>query len=106
MLFVWGFNFKAPIDSSTGKPSHVDINNYSEVRQHYFPPPPPSLLTHLQGIASAPLPFECSVEPRSQHHAMVIQREFHALRPVFERYEHELSEEDKEVVRLQALGKA
>ncbi|KAF5355232.1 hypothetical protein D9758_005994 [Tetrapyrgos nigripes] len=76
MNFLWAFNFKAPTDPATGKPLPVDINNYSE------------------GIATSPRPFKNIIEPRSPVHAALIRKELIAARPIFERYEHELSPEE------------
>ncbi|THU88694.1 cytochrome P450 [Dendrothele bispora CBS 962.96] len=76
MNFLWAFDFKPANDPATGRPIPVDINNYSE------------------GIATSPRPFKCDIRPRSPTHAALIRKELLAARPIFERYEHELSPEE------------
>ncbi|EGS17163.1 uncharacterized protein CTHT_0064770 [Thermochaetoides thermophila DSM 1495] len=54
---LWGFNIK-PAVNEKGEKIDVDIFAYSE------------------GFNSTPLPFECSITPRSKKHAQVIEREY------------------------------
>lgn len=81
MYFLWAFDFKAPLDPATKRRIPVDINNYSE------------------GIATSPKPFKTDITPRSPAHAALIQKQIRELRPVFGRYEHELSAEEATYAR-------
>lgn len=51
------------------------------------------IITVLQGIATGPKHFPCLLTPRSEHHAHLIRTAYADCRPVFEMFEHELSQE-------------
>ncbi|KAI5865315.1 cytochrome P450 [Durotheca rogersii] len=54
---LWGFDV-APAKDASGKDVDVDIFAFSD------------------GFNSSPLPFECSITPRSQQHVRVVEREY------------------------------
>jgi len=54
---LWAFEVLPKIDSKTGKPMPIDVNNYHE------------------GIAHTPAEFPVAFKPRSQAHIDVIRRE-------------------------------
>ncbi|THH16150.1 hypothetical protein EW146_g4447 [Bondarzewia mesenterica] len=83
MNMLWAFEFKEAVDPMTSAPIPVDINNYSKA------------------IVAIPNPFRCDIVVRSESHAALIRQAFVASRPVFEQFEHELSDEDKAFVRNQ-----
>jgi len=104
MYLLWAFDFKEPIDPITLRPIPVDINNYSEVCwSHVLMPPFAECDIQLasQGIATSPNPFKCDIRVRSPLQASIIRQEFHSARPVFQRYEYDLSPEDAAYVRNQ-----
>jgi hypothetical protein len=60
-----------------------------------------SLIRFIQGIATCPAPFKCSIKPRSAHHAEIIEHEFTSAGEAFAPYEHGLREEDRAFVEAQ-----
>lgn len=54
-----------------------------------------------QGLFTAPNRFDCSITPRSDHHAMIIKRDFLDAIRVFEPFEHNLDAGDKIFVQEQ-----
>ena len=55
-------------------------------------------------MATQPHPFECGITPRSERHAEIIKQQFMESTPIFERYEHQLSPEDRAFVKSQREG--
>ncbi|KAG8923305.1 hypothetical protein FRC01_012910, partial [Tulasnella sp. 417] len=74
---LWAFNFEKPRDPS-GKPVNVDIWN------------------DKPGILGAPFPFDCDVRVRSDKHAELIRQSYRDATPIFEPFEQELCEADRE----------
>ncbi|KAL1843232.1 hypothetical protein VTJ49DRAFT_2563 [Mycothermus thermophilus] len=64
---LWGFNVQPALDEK-GRKIDVDIFAFSD------------------GFNSSPLPFECSITPRSEMHALVIEREFQEVQNELLRY--------------------
>ncbi|KAG8997242.1 hypothetical protein FRB90_012552 [Tulasnella sp. 427] len=83
---LWGFNFLKAKDPATGKEITPDVWDYAK------------------GILTCPNPFKCEIVPRSQHHKEIIERQFAEATEVFERFEHELSPEDRAFVKEQRKG--
>ena len=52
-------------------------------------------------MAIQPNPFQCGITARSGRHAEIIQQNFMESTPTFERYEHQLSAEDRAFVKNQ-----
>ncbi|KAG9011259.1 hypothetical protein FRB94_003267 [Tulasnella sp. JGI-2019a] len=80
MNLLWAFNFKKALDSKTGKEIEPDTWDFAK------------------GILTCPNPFDCRIEPRSPHHAEIIEHNFQEATHVFEQFEHELCKEDKDFV--------
>ncbi|KAG8923307.1 hypothetical protein FRC01_012912 [Tulasnella sp. 417] len=76
---LWAFNFDKPKDPS-GKPRDVDLWN------------------DKPGILGAPFPFDCSITVRSPKHAELIRQSYRDATPIFEPFEQELCEADREWV--------
>ncbi|KAG8912688.1 hypothetical protein FRC00_003984, partial [Tulasnella sp. 408] len=82
---LWAFNFLKAKDPS-GKEITPDVWDYAK------------------GILTCPNPFKCEIVPRSPHHKEIIERQFAEATEVFERFEHELSAEDRAFVKEQRKG--
>jgi len=80
---LWGFDFAPALDPVSGKEIEPDVWDYAK------------------GILTCPNPFKCRITPRSARHAELIEREAREAVSVFEPFEHELCEEDREFVREQ-----
>ncbi|KAG9095721.1 hypothetical protein FS749_009926 [Ceratobasidium sp. UAMH 11750] len=83
MNLLWAFDFGLATDPATGKEVPVDIYNYAK------------------GIVSCPEPYQCTIKPRSAHHAEIIEHEFAAAESAFVEYEHGLREVDQAYVNAQ-----
>ncbi|KZO94601.1 cytochrome P450 [Calocera viscosa TUFC12733] len=70
---LWAYNFGHKIHAKTGKPIHV--------RDDDFHP----------GHITAPEPFQCTVTPRSNAHARIIEEEFKEVTPFLAQYEKGVS---------------
>jgi len=74
----------------------------------YFSQCNPLLPDHLyififtqQGLGSQPLPFKCSILPRSDHHAEMISYQFKEAAETLSQFESQLSGEDRAFVEKQ-----
>ncbi|KIO27803.1 hypothetical protein M407DRAFT_22978 [Tulasnella calospora MUT 4182] len=76
---LWAFSFNQPRDSS-GKELDIDIWN------------------DKPGILGAPFPFDCRIQVRSPKHAEIIRQSYRDSASVFEPFEQELGEADREWV--------
>ncbi|KAG8881954.1 hypothetical protein FRB98_004050 [Tulasnella sp. 332] len=70
MNLLWAFNFKKALDPKTGQEIEPDTWDYAK----------------------------CRIEPRSAHHAEIIEHDFNEATAVFEQFEHYLCEEDRKYV--------
>ncbi|KDQ16557.1 hypothetical protein BOTBODRAFT_54002 [Botryobasidium botryosum FD-172 SS1] len=77
MNLLWAFNFDKATDPKTGKPIDCDIWGYAK------------------GILTGPKPFQCSITPRSPHHAELIEQAFYTSTEVFLPFEGDMTEEEK-----------
>ncbi|KAI0695237.1 cytochrome P450 [Cytidiella melzeri] len=55
----------------------------------------PDIWNYAQALGSAPNPFQCTIKPRSAHHAEMVRKRFVDATPHLQAFEHELSEEDR-----------
>lgn len=74
---VWAFDFAPAMDPVTKSPKPVDI------------------LAYKSGLAFDPLPFECSIIPRSEAKAKMITQRFIDATATLSKYEEYLTEEEK-----------
>ncbi|THV01370.1 cytochrome P450 [Dendrothele bispora CBS 962.96] len=77
---LWAFTYSKAKDPLTGSEIPIDPTKMSD------------------GFALFPLPFECSIQPRSQKIADLIHKHFTDAIDVFRQYEGALQQEDKEHV--------
>ncbi|KAJ7642170.1 cytochrome P450 [Roridomyces roridus] len=75
MNLIWAFDFKPAVDAE-GKPVKPDTK-----------------LLWLKGIATAPLPFRCTMTSRSEEKAHIILQEFLDAGDIFGKFESGLGEE-------------
>ncbi|THV06968.1 cytochrome P450 [Dendrothele bispora CBS 962.96] len=80
MNLLWAFTYSKAKDPLTGSEIPIDPTKMSD------------------GFALFPLPFECSIQPRSQKIADLIHKHFVDAIDVFTQYEDALQQEDKEYV--------
>ncbi|KAA1475646.1 cytochrome P450 [Dentipellis sp. KUC8613] len=73
----WAFEFSSPLDRATGKPKPVDLTRIKD------------------GLALAPLPFECDIVPRAKERTDVLQQEFARAAEFLRPLELEITEEDR-----------
>ncbi|TFY56900.1 hypothetical protein EVG20_g8751 [Dentipellis fragilis] len=73
----WAFKFSSPLDPATGKPKPVDLTRIKD------------------GLAIAPLPFDCDIVPRAKERADVLQQEFARAAEFLRPLELEITDEDK-----------
>lgn len=98
MRLLWAFNFQSVKDPATMQSVHVDLENFSSVRNlaccvlllKYL-----TCLSYFQDITLAPRPFRCSIVPRSAQHIRVVQSAFLDATDTFKRFEDELTVGEK-----------
>ncbi|KII94756.1 hypothetical protein PLICRDRAFT_169479 [Plicaturopsis crispa FD-325 SS-3] len=81
MYLVWAFDFAPPVDSKTGLPIPVDVDDY-----------------HV-GLATGPRPFKSSITPRSADHARMVKEAYNGVTDFFLPFEERLNETDKAWVK-------
>ncbi|ESK89761.1 cytochrome p450 [Moniliophthora roreri MCA 2997] len=81
MNLLWAFTFSHASDPKTGNVIEVDVNDYA------------------RGILTAPMPFKCTITPRSPERVEIIEREFHEATDTFSKFEYGLGKEDQDWVR-------
>lgn len=74
--FIWAFEFSPALDAAGN-------------------PVPPNIDAYSSGIAAPPLPFDCTIKPRSAQHLDVIKRTFAASAEFLTPFELELDAEDR-----------
>ncbi|KAG8926377.1 hypothetical protein FRC02_008940 [Tulasnella sp. 418] len=77
---LWGFEFSAPVE---------DRNGVKDI---------PDLWAFTSGLTNDLFPFKCGVKPRSQKHVDIVRQNFKDSIPIYESYERELVQEDREYV--------
>ncbi|KAJ7613215.1 cytochrome P450 [Roridomyces roridus] len=70
MNLIWAFDFQPDVHAD-GSPIQPDI----------------SVSAYTKGIMSTPLPFKCTITPRSLNKADIIRREFEEAASVFDKFE-------------------
>ncbi|KAG8914511.1 hypothetical protein FRC02_004924 [Tulasnella sp. 418] len=55
----------------------------------------PNISAYISGLSYDPLPYKCSMKPRSQRHKELIEQNYINSTPVLEQFEGELSEDDR-----------
>ncbi|KAG8949052.1 hypothetical protein FRC03_000486 [Tulasnella sp. 419] len=58
----------------------------------------PDADAYVTGLSNDPLPFKCKTKTRSSHRAEITKHNYAQSMPVFEKFERELSKEDREHV--------
>ncbi|KIK52200.1 hypothetical protein GYMLUDRAFT_251450 [Collybiopsis luxurians FD-317 M1] len=77
MNLVWAFKFERAVDSRSGQAILVSISEYQK------------------GMLNSPKPFKYKITCRSSKREELIEREFHNAIHVFEKFEGNLSDDDK-----------
>ncbi|KAH7106330.1 cytochrome P450 [Auriculariales sp. MPI-PUGE-AT-0066] len=85
MKLLWAFSFTPYVNADTGEAEAPDIWNYTK------------------GLHTCPKPFNCKIMPRYPEITSIVNRDFFAAAPVFQRYEQKLAPEDHDhVTKLRA----
>jgi len=85
-MLAWAFDFAPAIDQTTKLPIPIDTDAYTS------------------GLSFNPRPFACSITPRNEEKAKMIQQMFAEATETLSKYELSLTDEEKRLLAEERLG--